>query len=165
MVEEFVTKEELAKLEHGTKEEIAKLEKNMSAGFVKIEKQLDMIMHNMAMEKHTDLEKYDSRYMLRSEDISNSVDRLSNPRVRKMIYTVVSEYLDTPDGALKMRCVIDRYFVEKRDNTSKWISFIKLVAIMVISLLVGYSGMTIYKDNMATQQEIVKTIQQMNIGD
>lgn len=154
MAEEFVTRTELMKLE-----------KQMTDGFGSVEKRLDKILHSMEVNQHTDLERYDARYLIKSEDVPNSIERLANPRVRQAAHSIVGEYLDTPDGTVKINCMIDRYFVMKRDATSKWIQFLKLIIGLVVALTVGYGGMTIYKDNLATQQEIVKTIQQMNIGD
>lgn len=147
--------------EYVTKSELAKLEKQMTDGFSSIEKQLDKIMHNMEVDKHTDLERYDSRYLLKQEDISNTVDRLSNPKVRIAAYSIVCEYLNTPEGVLKIDCMIDSYFSRKRDSTTKWVAFLKGLFIVIIAAATLWGGSSVHKSTMETQERLIETMQSL----
>ena len=155
MAEEYVTKTEM-KAEVSSA--ISEMRKEMAEGFGKIEKQLDSIIHSIEVNQHTDQERYDARYLLREDDVADSMDRLNNPRVRGAIHPIISEYMDSADGMAKFNCCCDRYFSMKRDSTSKWISFIKTIGAIAIAAAMLYGGSSVYQSNVSTQQKLIDSI-------
>ena len=158
MAEEYVTKTEM-KAEVSSA--ISEMRKEMAEGFGKIEKQLDSIIHSIEVNQHTDLERYDARYLLREDDVPDSIERLNNPRVRGMIYPIISEYLNTVDGISKFNCCCDRYFSMRRDSTSKWVAFIKTVGAIAIAAAMLYGGNSVYQSNVSTQQKLIESIERI----
>ena len=158
MAEEYVTKTEM-KAEVSSA--ISAMRKEMAEGFSKIEKQLDSIIHSIEVNQHTDLERYDARYLLREDDVADSMDRLNNPRVRGAIHPIISEYMDSADGMAKFNCCCDRYFSMKRDSTSKWISFIKTIVAIAIAAAMLYGGNSVYQSNVSTQQKLIDSIERI----
>jgi len=158
MAEEYVTKTEM-KAEVSSA--ISEMRKEMAEGFSKIEKQLDSIIHSIEVNQHTDQERYDARYLLREDDIADSIERLNNPRVRSAIHPIISEYMDSADGIAKFNCCCDRYFSMKRDSTSKWISFIKTIVAIAIAAAMLYGGNSVYQSNVSTQQKLIDSIERL----
>ena len=158
MAEEYVTKTEM-KAEVSSA--ISEMRKEMAEGFSKIEKQLDSIIHSIEVNQHTDQERYDARYLLREDDIADSIERLNNPRVRGAIHPIISEYMDSADGIAKFNCCCDRYFSMKRDSTSKWISFIKTIVAIAIAAAMLYGGNSVYQSNVSTQQKLIDSIERL----
>ena len=158
MAEEYVTKTEM-KAEVSSA--ISEMRKEMAEGFGKIEKQLDSIIHSIEVNQHTDQERYDARYLLREDDVSDSIERLANQRVRQAAHSIVGEYLDTRDGTVKINCMIDRYFAMKRDATSKWMSFLKAILVVIVAAVTLYGGNAVHQSNVETQQQLIETIQSL----
>jgi len=158
MAEEYVTKTEM-KAEVSSA--ISEMRKEMAEGFSKIEKQLDSIIHSIEVNQHTDLERYDARYLLREDDVADSIERLNNPRVRAAIHPIISEYMDSADGIAKFNCCCDRYFSMKRDSTSKWISFIKTIGAIALAAAMLYGGNSVFQSNVSTQQKLIDSIERL----
>jgi hypothetical protein len=159
MAEEYVTK---AEMKAEVSSAISEMRKEMAEGFSKIEKQLDSIIHSIEVNQHTDLERYDARYLLREDDVPDSIERLNNPRVRGTIHPIISEYMDSADGMAKFNCCCDRYFSMKRDSTSKWISFVKTVGAIALAVAMLYGGNSVYQSNISTQQKLIESIDRIH---
>ena len=154
MAEEYVTKVEFT-------EAINDLEKKMTDGFSKLKEQLEQIQHSINLNQHTDMEKYDQRYCLQSRSTQDAISRVGTPEFRKACHPIVAEWTDTPDGRIKLGCVIDQHLANKRDNATKWINFVKLIGGILIALLLAYGGTSIVKSNQQTQQVLIKAVEHL----
>lgn len=150
-MDEFVTKIELNTA-------ITELEKKMASGFNGITKQLTDMQNSMELNKHTDLERFNEIFLRKSDAMQEAINRANNPRFMQICYPIVSGYLDTNDGKLKLGCAIDEHFANKRDNASKWINFLKLIAGAILTLSLAYGGTTIVKSNNQTQKALINAI-------
>lgn len=152
-VEQYVTKPELNAA-------LLVLEQKMDRGFADLTAQIVALGHQLAENQHRDREYYDERYQIRQDAMSESIERVGNPTFRRACYPIVSEWVDTPDGKLKLGCFIDKHFAEKRDNTVKWISFIKLIAGTLVLGGFLYGGNTVIKSNQVTQRAVIELLNQ-----
>ena len=152
MPDEYVTKLELEAT-------IAKLEQKMDGGFADLKAQIADLAHKIENNQHKDKEQYDHRYLLREENMSEAVAMLGETRFRQACYPVIAEYLGTTDGELKIGCIIDRHLESKRDNATKWINFIKLIAGIAVASGLMYGGFTVNKSNQETQKAMIEFIQ------
>jgi hypothetical protein len=154
MADEYVTRSELNSA-------IIGLEQRMDKGFADLAKQISDLGHQLKNNQHEDREKNDERYLLREETMAEALERLSNQRFRQACYPIITEWIDSTDGKIKIGCVIDRHFAEKRDSATKWIGFAKLIGGILIALSLAYGGTSIVKSNQRTQQALVKAIEHL----
>ena len=151
--------------EHVTKSEltssIAELERKMEKGFSSLEKQISEIHTLIKVQTHTDLEKYDRRYLLREEAMQDAMNRLNSCEFRKACYPIVSEYLDSEDGKIKIGSVIDRHLESKRDNVSRWVHFVRLILGIIIAGGFLYGGGSLIKSNTEAQHQLKQSIEQL----
>lgn len=152
MPDEFVTKLELEKV-------ITNLEKKMDNGFAELKAQIAELSHKIESGHHQDKEQYDDRYLMRDDSLSDAIGRLNNPIFRQACYPIVAEWHDTEDGKIKMDNIIDRRLECKRDNATKWLSFLKLIAGLLIASGLMYSGISVNKTNQETQKAMIEFIQ------
>jgi phosphate/sulfate permease len=152
MADDYVTRAELNSA-------IIGLEQRMDKGFADLAKQISDLGHQLENSQHENREKNDDRYLLREESMGEAIERLANPRFRQACYPIVAEYLDTPDGRIKTSCIIDRHFAEKRDSTSKWINFIKMIGGILLAIGLIGGGHNIIKTNQQTQKAVIELLQ------
>lgn len=152
MADDYVTRAELNSA-------IIGLEQRMDKGFADLAKQISDLGHQLENSQHENREKNDDRYLLRDEAISDTIGRLSDPRVRQACHPIFTEWLDSGDGRLKMGCVIDRHISEKRDSTAKWINFIKMIGGILLALGLISGGHNIIKTNQQTQKAVIELLQ------
>lgn len=151
MPDEFVTKSELNAALLG-------LERKMDKGFADLAAQIVALGHLLVENQHKDREFYDERYQMRQDAMGEAIERVGNPTFRRACYPIVSEWLDTPDGMLKLGCIIDKYFAEKRDNTVKWMGFFKAIVATIVLGSFLYGGNTVIKSNQVTQKAVIELL-------
>lgn len=152
MTEEYVTKIEFERVLSG-------LEMKVATGFANVEQQLNKIMSQIEIGKHTDREAYDDRYVLREEAMQEAISRVSNPAFRAACYPIVGEYNNTEDGKRQLGCIIDQHLAAKRDGIVGWINFFKLIGGIIIVGATLYGGSTIVESNKTTQQAVLKVLE------
>lgn len=144
----FVSKLEL---DSSLKNTMSEMERKMEIGFANLEKSILELKHLMEIERKTDSEKYDDRYVLTKDLHHNIIMELSLTDTKSAIYTAVSEYMCSQSGKMKFEHLANEYLDKKRDDVSAWSKFIgkagKIFIMIIIAIMLLYGGEIINKNN------------------
>lgn len=153
MPEEYVTKDQLAIA-------IKDMEQKMENGFAEVGQQLTKILSQMDINKHTDREHNDERYVLKSEAMQDSIARINDSKFREACHPIVAGYLNTEEGKRHVGCIIDAHLSTQRDNVAKWITFAKGAVGLILALAAVYGGNTVVQTQKTTQKALINMIEQ-----
>jgi len=120
------------------------MERKMDSGFANLEKSIMELKHIVEMDRKTDNEKYDDRYLLNDDFHQTLVIGLSHPEVKNVIYSATSDFLCSENGRMKFEYLANRYLNKKRDDISAWSAFwtktVRVVAVIAFLTMIVYGG-------------------------
>ena len=121
------------------------MERKMDSGFANLEKSIMELKHIVEMDRKTDNEKYDDRYLLNDDFHQTLIMGLVHPEVKNVIYSATSDFLCSENGKMKFKYLADRYLDKKRDNISAWSAFwtktVRVIAVIAFLAMIVYNGM------------------------
>ena len=121
------------------------MERKMDSGFANLEKSIMELKHIVEMDRKTDNEKYDDRYLLNDDFHQTLIMGLVHPEVKNVIYSATSDFLCSENGRMKFEYLANRYLNKKRDDISAWSAFwtktIRVIAVIAFLAMIVYSGM------------------------
>ena len=121
------------------------MERKMDSGFANLEKSIMELKHIVEMDRKTDNEKYDDRYLLNDDFHQTLVMGLSHPEVKNVIYSATSDFLCSENGRMKFEYLANRYLDKKRDDISAWSAFwtktVRVIAVIAFLAMIAYNGM------------------------
>ena len=120
------------------------MERKMDKGFANLEKSIMELKHIVEMDRKTDNEKYDDRYLLNDNFHQTLVMGLSHPEVKNVIYSVTADFLCSENGRMKFEYLANRYLNKKRDDISAWSAFwtktVRVIAVIAFLTMIVYGG-------------------------
>ena len=152
MDNDFVTKTELGAV-------MSEFELKMQAGFTKLEQQIAELRNALVVSQLESDKAADVKYLSRKDSMENAMQRLNDPTYRRACHVIANEYVASEEGRERMGCVIDSYISSKRDNATKWITFLKTAAALVIAVVVAYGGNTIIEAQKSNQKALTTLIE------
>ena len=121
------------------------MERKMDSGFANLEKSIMELKYIVEMDRKTDSQKYDDRYLLNDDFHQTLVMGLAHPEVKNVIYSATSDFLCSENGKMKFKYLADRYLDKKRDNISAWSAFwtktVRVIAVIAFLAMIVYNGM------------------------
>ncbi len=121
------------------------MERKMDSGFANLEKSIMELKHIVEMDRKTDNEKYDDRYLLNDDFHQTLIMGLSHPEVKNVIYSATADFLCSENGRMKFEYLANRYLDKKRDDISAWSAFwtktVRVIAVIAFLAMIVYSGM------------------------
>ena len=142
----------------------------MDSGFANLEKSIMELKHIVEMDRKTDNEKYDDRYLLNDDFHQTLVMGLSHPEVRNAIYSATSDFLCSENGRMKFEHLANRYLDKKRDNISAWSAFwtktVRVIAVIALLAVIVYGGILNNQNNniLENQQKQLNKISEIMGG-
>lgn len=146
------------------------MERKMDSGFANLEKSIMELKHIVEMDRKTDNEKYDDRYLLNDDFHQTLVMGLSHPEVRNAIYSATSDFLCSENGRMKFEHLANRYLDKKRDNISAWSAFwtktVRVIAVIALLAVIVYGGILNNQNNniLENQQKQLNKISEIMGG-
>jgi hypothetical protein len=120
------------------------MERKMDSGFANLEKSIMELKHIVEMDRKTDNEKYDDRYLLNDDFHQTLVMGLVHPEVKNIIYSLMADFMCSENGKMKFEHLANRYLDKKRDDISAWSAFwtktAKILAIIAFLAAIVYGG-------------------------
>jgi len=111
------------------------MERKMDSGFANLEKSIMELKHIVEMDRKTDNEKYDDRYLLNDDFHQTLIMGLVHPEVKNVIYSATSDFLCSENGKMKFKHLADRYLDRKRDDISAWSIFWSRAAKVIVAIV------------------------------
>lgn len=120
------------------------MERKMDSGFANLEKSIMELKHIVEMDRKTDNQKYDDRYLLNDDFHQTLVMGLSHPEVKNVIYSATSDFLCSENGRMKFEHLANSYLDKKRDDISAWSAFwtktVRAIAVIALLAMIVYGG-------------------------
>ena len=146
------------------------MERKMDSGFANLEKSIMELKHIVEMDRKTDNEKYDDRYLLNDDFHQTLVMGLSHPEVKNVIYSATSDFLCSENGRMKFEHLANRYLDKKRDDISAWSAFwtktVRVIAVIALLAMIVYGGILNNQNNniLENQQKQLNKISEIMGG-
>jgi hypothetical protein len=99
---------------------------------------IDNLSHRLELTSKNNIIENDARYCKKDEMVNSAILLLNNQVFRKRCNEVVDSALNTEQCKDTLRAHFSAFVKESRDNLSKWIDFIKLVASMISGGAITY---------------------------
>lgn len=127
------------------------MERKMDSGFANLEKSIMELKYIVEMDRKTDNQKYDDRYLLNDDFHQTLVMGLSHPEVKNVIYSITSDFLCSENGKMKFEHLANSYLDKKRDAVSAWSAFwakfVRVVSIIALLAMIVYGGILNNQNN------------------
>lgn len=146
------------------------MERKMDSGFANLEKSIMELKHIVEMDRKTDNEKYDDRYLLNDDFHQTLIMGLVHPEVKNIIYSIASDFLCSENGKMKFKHLADTYLDKKRDDISAWSTFwtkfVRVILIIALLAMIVYGGILNNQNNniLANQQKQLNKISEIMGG-
>jgi len=146
------------------------MERKMDSGFANLEKSIMELKHIVEMDRKTDNEKYDDRYLLNDDFHQTLIMGLVHPEVKNVIYSATSDFLCSENGRMKFEHLANRYLNKKRDDISAWSAFwtktVKVIAVIALLAVIVYGGILNNQNNniLENQQKQLNKISEIMGG-
>jgi hypothetical protein len=114
--------------------DIAEIKKSINA----LNTAIDNLSHRLELTSKNNIIENDARYCKKDEMVNSAILLLNNQDFRKRCNEVVDSALNTEQCKDTLRAHFSAFVKESRDNLSKWIEFIKLVASMISGSAITY---------------------------
>lgn len=119
MTETNVTREEI----NNIKVQIANINKCLT----EINNNIIALTHAMEIRDHTFIEQGDVRWVCKKDFNNEIINALNNPNIENRLNQSVESFIRTNKAKDLIKLIFDDIVVNKRDNTTKWLNFFKLV--------------------------------------
>ena len=136
-----------------TQQQFGELMAEMRTGFQRVEGLIGELKSQQQLDAATQQQEYDRRYRMVDAQLKETLVILDDPCVRKKSFQIIDEYMRTEDAERSISEVQRKLMRMARDETSKWINFVKAVAGIVAVGITVYFGITV--------NEIAQAIQKM----
>ncbi|MDY0387409.1 MAG: hypothetical protein RBT65_09840 [Methanolobus sp.] len=127
------------------------MERKMDSGFANLEKSIMELKYIVEMDRKTDNQKYDDRYLLNDDFHQTLILGLAHPEVKNVIYSVTSDFLCSENGRMKFEHLANRYLDKKRDDISAWSAFwtkfVRVISIIALLAMIVYGGILNNQNN------------------
>jgi hypothetical protein len=146
------------------------MERKMDSGFANLEKSIMELKHIVEMDRKTDNQKYDDRYLLNDDFHQTLVMGLSHPEVKNVIYSATSDFLCSENGKMKFEHLANSYLDKKRDDISAWSAFwtktVRVIAVIAFLAAIVYGGILNNQNNniLENQQKQLNKISEIMGG-
>ena len=114
--------------------DIAEIKKSINA----LNTAIDNLSHRLELTSKNNIIENDARYCKKDEMVNSTILLLNNQEFRKRCNEVVDSALNTEQCKDTLRAHFSAFVKESRDNLSKWIDLIKLVASMISGGAITY---------------------------
>lgn len=136
-----------------TQQQFGELMAEMRTGFQRVEGLIGELKSQQQLDAATQQQEFDRRYRMVDAQLKETLVILDDPCVRKKSFQIIDEYMRTEDAERSISEVQRKLMRTARDETSKWINFVKaIVGIAAVGITV-YFGITV--------NEIAQAIQKM----
>lgn len=119
MTETNVTREEI----NNIKVQIANINKCLT----EINNNIIALTHAMEIRDHTFIEQGDVRWVCKRDFNNEIINALDNPNIENRLNQSIESFIRTNKAKDLIKLIFDDIVVKKRDNTTKWLNFFKLV--------------------------------------
>lgn len=119
MTETNVTREEI----NNIKVQIANINKCLT----EINNNIIALTHAMEIRDHTFIEQGDVRWICKKDFNNEIINALDNPNIENRLNQSIESFIRTNKAKDLIKLIFDDIVVKKRDNTTKWLNFFKLV--------------------------------------
>lgn len=119
MTETNVTREEI----NNIKVQIANINKCLT----EINNNIIALTHAMEIRDHTFIEQGDVRWVCKKDFNNEIINALDNPNIENRLNQSIESFIRTNKAKDLIKLIFDDIVVKKRDNTTKWLNFFKLV--------------------------------------
>lgn len=119
MTETNVTREEI----NNIKVQIANINKCLT----EINNNIIALTHAMEIRDHTFIEQGDVRWVCKKDFNNEIINALDNPNIENRLNQSIESFIRTNKAKDLIKLIFDDIVVNKRDNTTKWLNFFKLV--------------------------------------
>ncbi len=119
MTETNVTREEI----NNIKVQIANINKCLT----EINNNIIALTHAMEIRDHTFIEQGDVRWVCKRDFNNEIINALDNPNIESRLNQSIESFIRTNKAKDLIKLIFDDIVVNKRDNTTKWLNFFKLV--------------------------------------
>lgn len=114
--------------------DIAEIKKSINA----LNTAIDNLSHRLELTSKNNIIENDARYCKKDEMVNSATLLLNNQEFRKRCNEVVDSALNAEQCKDTLRAHFSAFVKESRDNLSKWMDFIKLVASMISGGAITY---------------------------
>jgi hypothetical protein len=114
--------------------DIAEIKKSINA----LNTAIDNLSHRLELTSKNNIIENDARYCKKDEMVNSAILLLNNQEFRKRCNEVVDSALNTDQCKDTLRTHFATFVKESRDNLSKWMDFIKLLASMISGGAITY---------------------------
>lgn len=119
MTETNVTREEI----NNIKVQIANINKCLT----EINNNIIALTHAMEIRDHTFIEQGDVRWVCKKDFNNEIINALNNHNIENRLNQSIESFIRTNKAKDLIKLIFDDIVVKKRDNTTKWLNFFKLV--------------------------------------
>lgn len=130
MTETNVTREEI----NNIKVQIANINKCLT----EINNNIIALTHAMEIRDHTFIEQGDVRWVCKKDFNNEIINALNNPNIKNRLNQSIESFIRTNKAKDLIKLIFDDIVVNKRDNTTKWLNFFKLVFSILDTGLIIY---------------------------
>ncbi len=92
----------------------------------------------MEIRDHTIIEQGDVRWVCKKDFNNEIINALNNPNIENRLNQSIESFIRTNKAKDLIKLIFDDIVVNKRDNTTKWLNFFKLVFSILGSGLIIY---------------------------
>lgn len=130
MTETNVTREEINEIKAQTA--------NINKRLTEINNNIIALTHAMEIRDHTFIEQGDVRWVCKKDFNNEIINALNNPNIENRLNQSIESFIRTNKAKDLIKLIFDDIVVNKRDNTTKWLNFFKLVFSILGSGLIIY---------------------------
>lgn len=130
MTETNVTREEI----NNIKVQIANINKCLT----EINNNIIALTHAMEIRDHTFFEQGDVRWVCKKDFNNEIINALNNHNIENRLNQSIESFIRTNKAKDLIKLIFDDIVVNKRDNTTKWLNFFKLVFSILDTGLIIY---------------------------
>ena len=130
MTETNITKEEINEIKAQTA--------NINKRLTEINNNIIDLTHAMEIRDHTIIEQGDVRWVCKKDFNNEIINALNNSNIENRLNQSIESFIRTNKAKDLIKLIFDDIVVNKRDNTTKWLNFFKLVFSILGSGLIIY---------------------------
>lgn len=141
-----------------TGKQLFELERKMEEKLSEIALKLEQLTNTINNKDNDFLRIADTRYRKQENMVSDTTIILARPEIKERCYELARQALVQPESKVILKSFYSEFMNDGRDNLTKWINFVKLIA--GIAVLAGfiYGGNSVVKSNQTTQKAVIELL-------
>lgn len=143
-----------------TIERLYELERKMDQRFSEILMKIQELTNAIENKDSDFLQVADMRYRKQENMVNDAMAILARPDVKERLHETARQALVQSETKVILKSIYCEFFNDSRDNLTKWINFLKLIAGAVIVGSLFYGGNSVVKSNQTTQRAVIEMLQQ-----